>query len=483
MAKKNEKNTEPKGKAKSKELGNLESIPALGAKIDDGPNESKSQEAQSKARCDIVDPKRVFAELERRGLPTDGSEEERTNRLSSFFVHEAQKRKTGMIDCQPDDADDPLGCGIKSLEDCDVCPFCGKGGEIVAAPKEAPRADKGIESNVKAAEKKAEKKGDGVARVTSKDVKKKKEERGEKVEDKPPQPAIEASKSGEIVPSESEVEASDLPSLSASGTAADLDRMCSEIDVGLEKYARNQVAVMWEVGAKFATIRDRKLWSTVRHEDGGFAYQNFGSFVSQRFRDFDFTPDHAMLMIRIAGELTQEQAISLGIAKAKAILDAKNARNAEPITDAQKNDLILLAPDMSVSELRAKIKRMQAPQLPAASTGPVVATSADDSDDDEDRDDEDSDDEDDEDDEAPDSTRAPANKPTVRQPQMTSVTFEKKEFSIGLVQKGSQIKAAKKIQDEPRGTLSVPGGTKIHFVLKIGDDGQIFIEGKVETPY
>jgi hypothetical protein len=175
----------------------------------------------------------------------------------------------------------------------------------------------------------------------------------------------------------------------------------------------------------------------------------------------------------------------LGPAKAKAILDAKNSKHAQPITEEQKNELILLSGELSLSELRAKIKRMQLPQLPTSSTGPVVATSTDDDEDDEDRDDEDADDEDDddEDDDDPDSSRPAAAKPAVRQPQMTSVSFEKKEFSIGLVQKGSQIKAAKKIQDEPHGTLSVPGGTKIHFVLKIGDDGQIFVEGKIETPY
>jgi hypothetical protein len=402
-----------------------------------------------------------------------------------------------MIDCRPDDANDPLGCRIKSLEDCDVCPFCGKGGEIVTLPKDPPKADVDIELNVKAAEKKAEaktedkkdesakpvaKKGEGgVAKVSSKDVRAKKKERGEVVEDKPVQSASVQVKEAAIAVVKPEVVAIDVPAESVGGTAADLDRICSEIYADLKEHAKNQAVMMWRVGKKFSQIRDLKLWSTVRREDGSFDYANFGSFVAQRFADFEFTLDHAMLLIRIAGEFSEEQAIGLGSAKAKAILDARNARNSEPITEDQKNELVLLASTVSLSELRAKIKWMQAAQLPApTAAGSTSVSSGESSSPDESADD---DDEDLDDDDAPDSTRQASTSKPAKPAQMTSVSFEKREFSIPLAIKGSQVKPAKKIQDEPHGTLSLPGGSKIHFVVRIGDDGQLFVDGKVETPY
>lgn len=398
-------------------------------------------------------------------------------------MHEAQKKKITLADCQPDDADDPLGCGFLSDDKLDECPFCGKGGEVVTVPKEAPKADRDIELNVKAAEKKAEDKktGDAVAKISSKDLKKK--GKGAAKEDKSvDEQAKESPKPDAIVPASPE--AIDLPSENVSGTASDLDRECSEIIKDLKEHAASQAMVMWRVGQRFANIKNRKLWAAIRHENGDYAYANFGSFVAQRFADFDFTPDHAMLMIRIAGEFTQEQALALGSAKAKAILDAKNSKTAAPITEEQKTELIGLGSSLSLSELRAKIKRMQLPQLPASSSASAPASSGPSNvdRDDDDADDEDLGDEDDDDDE-PESSRPATSKPAAKPAQMISVSFEKKEFSIPLAIKGSQIKPAKKIQDEPHGTLQVPGGTKIHFTVVIGEDGQLCIEGKVETPY
>lgn len=339
--------------------------------------------------------------------------------------------------------------------------------------------------NVKAATKKAEeKKSDGgVAKVSSKAIKDKKKERGEVVEEKPTESPKEAPKSDAIV-STIASEAIDLPSENVGGTAADLDRICFEIVSDLTEHAKNQAVMMWRVGKKFSQIRDKKLWSVVRREDGTFDYANFGSFVAQRFANFEFTPDHAMLLIRIAGEFTEEQAAALGSAKAKAILDARHARNSEPITEEQKNELILFGGEHSLVELKARIKRMQLPQLP---TGNSTISSASVDVDDEDRDDDSDEDEDGSDDsgdedEGPESRPAP-NKEKPKPAQMTSVSFERREFSVPLVQKGSQIKPAKKIQDEPHGTYSLVGGSKLHFVVKIGEDGQIQIDCKVETPY
>lgn len=453
-------------------------------------------------RLKIVNPKLVLAMLERCGLPIDGTEQERTDRLSSYFVHEERKKKIKLVRCVPNDEHDSFGCGFMSDEKLDVCPFCGSGDEIVTLPKDPPKADVDIELNVKAAEKKAEtksedkkdepaktaaKKGEGgVAKVSSKDVRAKKKERGEVVEEKLAEPSSEQVKADAIAVAKPEVVAIDVPTESVGGTAADLDRICSEIYADLKEHAKNQAVMMWRVGKKFSQIRDLKLWSTVRREDGSFNYANFGSFVAQRFADFEFTLDHAMLLIRIAGEFSEEQAIGLGSAKAKAILDARNARNSEPITEDQKNELVLLASTLSLSELRAKIKWMQAAQLPApTASGSASVSSGESSSPDESMDEDDEDSDDDEDDDAPDSTRptpAATSKPA-KPAQMTSVSFEKREFSIPLAIKGSQVKPAKKIQDEPHGTLSLPGGSKIHFVVRIGDDGQLFVDGKVETPY
>lgn len=440
-------------------------------------------------RYAAVDPKRVYQELEKRGLPTEGSEIERTDRLSGFFAHEAQKnKKFGLADCQPDDANDPQGCGFLSDDKLDECPFCGKEGDVVPLPKEAPKADRDIELNVKMAAAKEEPakpeaKPDTkpkVAKVSSKDVKKKKEERGEKVEDKPVHPPAEVPKLETIVASVPETIALDLPSESAGGTAADLDRLSNEIDADLRSFDQAKGLITWRMGKKFAEIRDKKLWTTLRHEDGNPVYRTFYAFVVQRFDDV--TPDHAMLAIRIAGELSVEQAQAIGIAKAKAIFDATNARNSEPITSAQKDELLLLATKMSLVELRARIKRMQLPQIAVPASVEVDAIVASDRDDD-DSDDDDLDDEDDDDSDDDDPELVCPAKPAVKQPQMTAVTFEKKEFEVPLYCKGTQTRPAKKISDEPHGTIALLGGTKIHFVVRIGDEGQIFIDGKIDQPF
>lgn len=395
-----------------------------------------------------------------------------------------------LADCQPDSVDDPQGCGFLSDQTLPECPFCGKGGEVMARPKEVPHADRDIELNVKmAAAKQESAKPEAkpetkpkVAKITSKDVKKKKEERGEKVEDKPVQPPAELPKLEAIVGIDPGVVALDLPSESAGGTAADLDRLSTEIDADLRSFDQAKGLINWRVGKRLAEIRDKKLWTTLRHEDGNPVYRTFHAFVLQRFNEENITPDHAMLMIRIAGELTVEQAQSLGITKAKAILDANNARNSEPITSAQKDELILLAPKMSVVELKAKIKRMQLPQIAASAPVESGASDREDDDlDDDDLDNEDDDDSDDEDDDGPESVH-PA-KPAVKQPQMTAVTFEKKQFEVPTYCKGTQTRPAKKISDEPHGTIALPGGTKIHFVVRIGDEGQIFVDGKIDQPF
>ena len=360
----------------------------------------------------------------------------------------------------------------------------------MARPKEVPRADRDIELNVKMAAAKEEpakpeakpEAKPKVAKVSSKDVKKKKEERGEKVEDKPVQASDVAPKLEAIVNADPEAVALDLPSESAGGTAADLDRLSNEIDADLRSFDQAKGLITWRMGKKFAEIRDKKLWSTVRHEDGNPVYRTFHAFVMQRFDDV--TPDHAVLSIRIAGELSVEQAQAIGIAKAKAIFDATNARNSEPITSAQKDELLLLAQKMSLVELRARIKRMQLPQIAAPSSAEPTAVDAsdreDDDLDDDDLDDEDDNNSDDEDDDGPESVR-PA-KLAVKQPQMTAVTFEKKEFEVPLYCKGTQTKPAKKISDEPHATVALPGGTKMILVQRIGDEGQLVIDVKIVQP-
>lgn len=428
-------------------------------------------------RFEAVDPKRVYAELEKRGISPKDTEIERIEQLFGHFVHEERKGAIQLADCQPDSADDPQGCGFLSDQTLPECPFCGKGGEVGARPKEVPRADRDIELNVKMAAAKPETKPK-VAKVSSKDVKKKKEERGEKVEDPPVQPPAELQA---IVASVPEATALDLPSESVGGTAADLDRLSNEIDADLRSFDQAKGLITWRMGKKFAEIRDKKLWSTVRHEDGNPVYRTFHAFVMQRFDDV--TPDHAVLSIRIAGELSVEQAQAIGIAKAKAIFDATNARNSEPITSAQKDELLLLAQKMSLVELRARIKRMQLPQIAApASAEPTAVDDSDREDDDLDDDDlDDEDDDDEEDDDGPDSVRP--SKQTVKQPQMTAVTFEKKEFEVPLYCKGTQTKPAKKISDEPHATVALPGGTKMILVQRIGDEGQLVIDVKIVQPF
>lgn len=441
-------------------------------------NETKSEQVESKpeskprVRLEIVDHKRVMQTLESFKLPIDGSPQERLDRLCSFFAHEERKGTFGLVQCLPDDDADPQGCGLLSSDKLDECPFCGKGGEIVAASKEVPKADRDIELNVVVAKKKAEEKknepkpaakpaSDKTVKVSPKEIKKKKEERGDKPAEVASVAAIIPSSPTEEVP----VIAKDLPSDKAGGTAADLDRLTREINESKDKMLADQAMYMWTIGQKLAEIRDKKLWSLIRHEDGNYAFSSMNVFVAQTF---DFTPDHAMLMIRVATAFTAEQA-KIGVTKAKAILDAK-------LPDDMTAQLVAYASEKdakgdwkhSVRQLQDRIRDLKAPQLSSAAAPTVTIP--------------DEEDDDDEDEDGPESGVA-AVQPKIRKPEMTSVSFEKREFSVPLAVKGSQVKPAKKIQDEPHGALALPGGVKIHFVVRIGEDGQVCIDGRVETPY
>jgi hypothetical protein len=412
--------------------------------------------------------------------------------LAAYYAHEAQQKRIKLARCEPDkiegsddyDLSQSVGCFISSDEALDECPFCGQGGEVQTIQKPAPKADPNVELDVKLAEKTLkEKKGKGgVVKVSPADVKAAKKARQGDAPDKPSKTAEEAPKADAMATTKPESQAIDLPSESVGGTAADLDAKVDRINELIDNQQRQELATSWEIGALLSEIRDKKLWSLVRHEDGTYAYPNFNSFCAQKF---GWSPgsNYANLLMRIAANMSQEDA-AMGSLKAKAILEAH-------LPDDITKQLIAFATERgpdgkfvhSFVELRSEIQNKKNPQLPAATGEPVRAMSADADDESDDLDD--NNDLDDEDDDEEETSTKSSTKPE-RKPKpavMAAVTFESKTFSIPLVQKGSQIKPAKRIQDEPHGTLSVPGGTKIHFKLVIGEDGQIAIQGNVETPY
>ena len=429
-------------------------------------------------RPDVVDAKRVLETLSNLALPTDGSASERTQRLEAYYAHEAQKRAIEVARCVPDFDGHDQGCGYASNIVLSCCPFCGLSGEVQAA-KPVPVADPYIEHNVASAKKanatKAKEKAAAVAKVTSKDVKKKKKDRGEPVADKPAETKPE---SEAVMIPKSDAVAIDLPTENPGGTLADLDRLIAVIRSTDEGMQRNQAVGMWTIGKAIAEIRDKKLWALVTREEGGYAYSGVNVMAAQLF---GYSTEYVAILVRIVSSFTQEQA-AIGSAKAKLILGSKFP---DDITKSlvefasekdEKGDFV-----HSLVDLQLKIRGLRNPQLPAPAQ-PVLATSDDGPDSAEDDDVDRDDGSDEEDDDEPTNRPASTTKPVQRPAQMTSVNFPSREFSIPLVQNGSQIYPAKKIQDEPHATFALPNG-KIHFTVRIGEDGQLFLDGKLDMPY
>jgi hypothetical protein len=464
-------------------------------KNDETKSDANAQPKQPEKRFSIVQPKLVFTALEQHGLPTDGTEEERTNRLASYYLHEERTNKISLAECQPDgwqlgDEVDPTkttGCFFMSDQTLPTCPFCGDGGEVSISPPPAapPSTNDDVTAAVNVATKKAiEKKKESVAKVSSKDVKNKKKARGaakEDVEPKDEKPATEpeTAKSTSIV--KPEVEALDLPSATAGGTIEELVQAESEIDALYAWAAKAEADTAWEVGRRLIAIRDKKLYTQKRNEDKTLVYATFGHYLGARF---DMTTDYASKLIRIAALMSKEDAEAVGVRKALTIIGSQ-------LPDNTTKELIEYAsgkdkegkPLRSFRELENEIRKIKNPQLPAGTSSSNAAVDPDGDDDEEhvDLDDDDSDDLDEE-----DSDDEPESKPakTKEKPkQLTSISFEAKTFEIPLHVKGSQIKPAKKIQDEPHGMLLCLGGTKMFFRVEIGENAELKIVSKIETPY
>jgi hypothetical protein len=413
--------------------------------------------------------------LEKLGLPRDESANERTERLSSYYAHEAQQKKIKRCICEPDGPDDPQGCGFESDQTLSECPFCGKGGEVLPMPKDPPKADEAIENNVVAA---GTKKDDGVAKLTSKELRALKKARKGEPSAGTAAPT-DGSNSGELVTKSPESQALDLPGEST-GTVADLDRLIREIREISARSEKEQGLSTWELGIRFAEIDDRKLWCLIKHEDGSYVYPNFNSFIAQQF---GWSPGstHAALLMRVARKMKREDAELMGISKAKTIIDTDFEGELKQLLIAFASELDDQGkPVHSVTDLRVKIQEMKTARLPPAPpTTPDMPDNNEEEGDDPDADD--AEDEDDEPTSSPKPSPAPKGKP--KPAEMVSVNFEAKKFSLPLVQKGSQFKPAKKLPDEPHGVLQLPGGTKMFFKVVIGDEGQLLLEGTIDTPY
>lgn len=351
---------------------------------------------------------------------------------------------------------------------------------MIVAPKAPPKADAGIESTVAAAGQKVEdqKKADAVAKISSKDVRAKKKARNADPSTDAP---TDDAKSDLMVSASPGSQALDLPSEHPTGTIADYDRLNGEMHAIIAESEKGQALAAWDLGVRLAEMDIRKLWCLVKHEDGTCVFPNFNSYCA---KEFGWSPGstHAALLMRVAKNMPRENAKLIGISKAKTIIDTD-------FPDDGKQLLIAFASKKgddgklihSVTDLRVKIQEMKTARLPPAPPAPPADTP---DANEEEGDDIDLDDDDDGEDEPTSSAKpstAPKDKP--KPVQMVSVNFESKKFTVPLVIKGSQVKPAKKLPDEPHGTLQVPGGTKVHFKVTIGDDGQIAIEGTIETPY
>jgi hypothetical protein len=469
-----------------------------------------SGEEDHGARRNIALKEELIAkELRRLGLSEEGTLIERARLLEASYESERAAKdepaESYLLRCHPQPpeggglpAADALGCLYSSPATFNACPFCGMT-EVDVGPAPAAAGPPASKNNEPTEGKPS------TVRVTAKDVKAKKDKRKKKDvarasadailsdEDEPEveTPALPASAA--VVPAKlvSPDDVKDEEALAAvpGASVAELDAQVARAKEARRLRETTEAKTFWEEGDALREIHDRKLWCLVKkHEDGSPVFRSFGQFVSETF---DYSPGHGFSLVQIARAIDRETAISLGVYRSKTIVacyyrlketkddetaDRERARLIEMATAKAENG----ASRYSGREIEEEIRQVLTPKLPpppvetaSAPAPPLVVPHDADGVVIEDADDE-VDDRDDADE--PESTRTAPDRKTV------TVTLGDTAFVIPLYQKGSSVKAAKKIEDGAHGEINTLNGHKVGVELRIGDGGQLEVRLSVARP-
>lgn len=436
------------------------------------------------------------------------------------------------------DMSSPVGCGRASPSSLDACPFCGQSDVVdprapAAAPatkaeaepefeaEPEPEAESKVEAEAKPGAKPAkgaraskassarqsvaptesedelkeesasvepaatrEPIAPPVVRVSSEDVRRAKGRRGmtaietptlvehtEPVASEPPNEAPPA----ETAPVES-------AEAETGATVADLDAQVARFKRAAATIEVTTAVSFWEQGRALLEIIDRKLWCLVRNEgDGSPVYRSLGEFCS---RVLDVSQSTAYDFRAIAASFEREQAERLGFTRMKELV---RGQDLPPETFKRMLDRASARTEdgegfvVSIRELRDEIaaekRLLQAP--PAATTGGPSRVEHD-----EDGVVVESDDEDDEDDDATParSGKADRARPAPVEPKTIAISLAETKITVPLLKKGSNVKAAKKLEDGCHGTFVGTNGVKCRVEICIGDDAEICVVLTLDRP-
>lgn len=453
-------------------------------------------------RPEVLRADLVTHALEKHDLPTDGTVEDRAERLEAWFKSEYEKQTTSpdpsvrkaadILACEPPDATASIGCRYKSLPSWPFCPFCGQ-----AETDEAREALEKLEKSLAPTPTEAvaaPKPGEIVA-VTAAEIKAKRARRAKK-SDPSTEPTVESAetsaetKNTEIETVEHTPETAIVPvaptTEPAEETTAEADRgfTAAYLDV-LEKRVLDAqrkrettlVETFYAEGEALKEIRDHNLFALVLNADGKPVFPNFGSYA---YAKFEYSHGHASKLVRIVELIPRELALKMGVAKASALA-------VESMPAEIREKLLPIAASLTVKELDAKIKLLlDPPEPPPAAATPVSSGDAPPYDEDGVyRDDEESDDsEDDGDAKGPSSVRGEHEETDeeLLRPKTVAVTLADEEHVIALHVAGSTVKPAKKISDGGHAEISTISGHKLRFDLRIGEDGGMEIVFKIRRP-
>jgi hypothetical protein len=68
------------------------------------------------------------------------------------------------------------------------------------------------------------------------------------------------------------------------------------------------------------------------------------------------------------------------------------------------------------------------------------------------------------------------------EPKTVTVSYAETKVSAPMLVNGSNVKPAKKLSDGPHGTIHTLNGCQIKIEIRIGDDGQIYVDQTIVRP-
>lgn len=325
-------------------------------------------------------------------------------------------------------------CGGSSSADFDACPFCGTGGDEETEAEEKPAAEEQPPAPKKEKAAKAPKEEAPPAeKKTAKGSKKSAKTTEEKTEEK----AVEAVVEGKPTTALAKV---DKPGAVVKYNVDDLDKTVSAINTLKSAIWSNG----WKMGKLITELRDKQLWK-LRNEDGKPKYLTFESFCKS---ELGFSDNQAYRLMDVAERFTEEQVKKFGTTKLSLILEA-------PKEDQDKILEEHVAKNASSAEVREAVTKARKEKgVTRRDTGRKKT---------------------------PKSGKAaspPKKKAKGASPKRDKITVAALEGTktVKLFKREHPEVVAKRIADEPVGTLELENDVVMHFSLIQGPEGNIVLK-------